>query len=173
MLFYHNSQLKERCCFYSDIPAGVAVAESTHPTPSFVNSTIKVLFNDSYGVTKAFDDLAYCSTATVSDVEVYNNTFSSIRCYNNYQNTDYCNLTYGTNLERDEREWTTFVPRNAVDTAYTSNPDIFSASNIDKTRTFRERIRDKYMITDFTYTNTSIRRFVVPYVAVKYRVSAR
>jgi hypothetical protein len=173
MLFYHNSQLKERCCFYSDIPAGAAVAESTHPTPSFVDSTIKVLFNDNYGIIKVFDDFAFSSTSTVDDVEINNNTFSSIRCYNNYQNTDYCTLTYLTNLERDEREWTTFVPRNAVDSVYTGNPDIFDAGNIDKTRTFKERIRDKYMITDFTYTNTSNRRFVVPYVAVKYRISPR
>jgi len=172
LLFYHNSQLKERCCFYSVIPS-VGAAEATATVPKFVNSTIKVVFNDEYGLTKVFDNISFVSTASVSDVEVYNNTFSSIRCYNNYQNTDFCTLTYGTNLERDEREWTTFVPRNAVDTAYTSNPDIFNAANIDKARTFRERMRDKYMVTDFTYTNTSNRRFVVPYVTVKYRISPR
>ena len=172
MLFFHNSKLKDRCCFYSAIPA-VGASEATSPTPKYVNSTVKVLYNDDYNITKVYDNIAFPSTVTVNDIELYNNTFSSIRCYNNYQNTDYCNLVYGTNLERDEREWQTFVPRNAVDQLYTSSPDVFLAANIDKTRTFKERMRDKYMITDYTYTNTSNRRFVVPYTVIKYRISYR
>jgi hypothetical protein len=168
LLFYHNSKLKEKCCFYSTTPA----SSGAEPSNSYyVTSSVKVLFNDEYNYTKVFDNLSYVSTATLQGIEIYNNTFSSIRCYNNYQNTDYCTLTYGTNLERDEREWTTFVPRNAVDHTYVSNPNIFS--DLDKTRSFKERIRDKYMVTDFVYTNVSNRRFVVPYVISKYRISAR
>lgn len=172
MLFFHNSKLKDRCCFYSAIPA-VGASEAISPTPMYVDSTVKVIYNDDYNLTKVYDNIAFPSLVTVSDIELYNNTFSSIRCYNNYQNTDYCTLTFGTNLERDEREWQTFVPRNAVDQLYTSNPDVFAAANIDKTRTFKERMRDKYMITDYTYTNTSNRRFVVPYTIIKYRISYR
>lgn len=173
LIFYHNSLLKERCCFYSEVPSMV-IPESTMPTPKFVDSTVKLVFNEDYGYTKVFDDFAFVSTSTINGIEVYNNTFNYIRCYNNYQNTDYCILTYGTNLERDEREWTTFIPRNAVNKAYTtSNLDIFDAANITKSRTFKERIRDKYMITDFKYTNTANRRFVVPYITVKYRISPR
>jgi len=171
-LFYHNSRLKDRCCFHSYIPYGGDL-ETLSGSPKYKNSTIKVVFNDDYGYTKAFDNLAYVSHAYSNNVEIYNNTFSSIRCYNNYQNTDYCTLTYGTNLERDEREWTTFIPRNAVDKDYATNPDVFDAGNIDKSRTFKERIRDKYMITDFVYTNTASNRFVVPYISVKYRISYR
>ena len=124
----------------------------------------------------------YVSTATENDVEIYDNTFSSIRCYNNYQNSDYYTLTYGNTytpeagvlpLQRDEREWTLFVPRNSVNQTYTSSPDIFDAGNLDKTRLFRERMRDKYMVTDFVYTNNDNRRFVVPYIGIKYRVSYR
>jgi hypothetical protein len=170
LLYYHNSLLKEKCCFYS---LTQAVTGAEPGTSSYVLSTIKVLFNDNYAYTKVFDTLTYVSTASLTDVEIYNNTFSSIRCYNNYQNTDYCNLTYGTNLERDEREWHTVVPRNAVNKTYITSPDIFAVANITKTRTFKERIRDKYMVTDFRYTNTSNRRFVVPYVICKYRISPR
>lgn len=177
-MFYHNSLLKEKCCFYSHIPA--VVGSETAGSSKYVNSTIKVLFNDDYNYTKVFDNLAFVSTATVSDVEIYDNTFSSIRCYNNYQNSDYCDLSYGSGpvigdlpLQRDEREWTTDVPRNAVDKYYPTSPNVFSAANINKLRKFKERIRDKYMITDFVYTNTSNRRFVVPYITIKYRISYR
>jgi hypothetical protein len=169
-LFFQNSRLKERCSFYSVVPAVAYVAADPS---TLVESSVKVLFNDDYSYTKVFDNLSFVAYSTKDDVELYSNTFQSIRCYNNYQNTDYCDLIYGTTLERDEREWTTFVPRNAVDQMYTSSPDIFNAGNIDKTRTFRERIRDKYMITDFVYTNTDNRRFVVPFVVAKYRLSYR
>lgn len=172
MLFYHNSLLKDRCCFYSYIPS-VGAAETLSASPKYVNSTLKLLFNDDYTFTKVFDNLEFVARTTVSDIEIYNNTFSSIRCYDDYQNTDYCTLTYGTNLEKDERGWTTYIPRNAVDVLYTSNPNIFDAANIDKSRFFKERIRDKYMITDFVYTNTTNRRFVVPYITIKYRISPR
>lgn len=178
-LFYHNSQLKDRACFYSYIPYGGA-DETTSSSPKYVNSTIKLVFNDDYEYSKVFDNISFVSTVTVNDVEVYNNTFSNIRCYNNYQNSDTYTLTYGNTtsagvlaLQRDEREWTTVVPRNSVNKNYSTNPDIFSSSNLDNTRKFRERMRDKYMITDFTYTNTSNRRFVCPLIAIKYRASYR
>jgi len=172
LLFYHNSLIKDRCVFHSYIP-GVAASETLSASPKYKDSTIKVVFNDDYGYTKAFDNLSIVSTVTSNNIEIYNRTFNSIRCYNNYQNTDYCDLVYGTNLERDEREWTTFVPRNAVNKNYDTNPDVFAAANLDKTRMFNERIREKYMITDFTFVNTSNQRLVVPYVTVKYRVSYR
>lgn len=164
-VYFHNSKLADRCTFYG----------------AKKDSSIKVIFNDEYVATKVYDNLFWLSEATTADittniprdVNVYNNTFSSIRCYNTYQNTDYCNLTYGTNLERDERDWTTFVPRNAVSSSYIGNPFIFDPANLDKTRQFRERIRDKYMVVDFKYTNANNVRFVVPYVAAKYRISPR
>jgi hypothetical protein len=164
-IYYHNSKIANRCYFYG----------------AYVNSTIKVVFNEDYGYTKVFDNLFFVSDVTTPDITtniprdvlVYNNTFSSVRFYNSFQNTDYCTLTYGTNLERDERDWTTFVPRNAVSPNYTSNPFIFDAANLNKTRTFRERMRDKFIVTDLTYTNTGNRRIVVPYIGIKYRISPR
>jgi len=164
-LYLHNSKLANRCYFYGD----------------YVDSSIKLVFNDDYGYTKVFDNLFFYSDVTTPDITtdiprdvlVYNDTFSSVRCYNSFQNTDYCALTYGTNLERDERDWTTFIPRNAVSSVYTSNPFIFDPANLDTTRTFRERMRDKYMVTDLVYTNTGNKRIVVPYIGIKYRVSPR
>jgi hypothetical protein len=181
ILHYQNSLLKHRCCIHSYIPSGGA-DEELAADPCYVDSTVKVVFNDDYNYTKVFDNVMYVSTATENDVEIYDNTFSSIRCYNNYQNSDYYTLTYGNTytpeagvlpLQRDEREWTLFVPRNSVNQTYTSSPDIFDAGNLDKTRLFRERMRDKYMVTDFVYTNNDTRRFVVPYIGIKYRVSYR
>jgi len=171
-IYFHNSKVANRCYFYG----------------SYVDSTIKVVFNESYGNTKVFDNLFFVSDVTTPDVTtniprdvlVYNNTFSALRCYNSFQNTDYCNLVYGNtapagsvSLQRDERDWTTIIPRNAVSPAYTSDPFIFDAANINKARKYRERMRDKFMVTDLKYTNTSNRKIVVPYVGVKFRVSPR
>lgn len=178
-LFYHNSRLKDRCCFRSVIPA-IGDLETLNPTPGYVDSSVKVLFNDEYNYTKVYDNLSFVSHAYSNGVELYNNTFSSVRCYNNYQNSDFCNLELGNtattgniSLQRDEREWTSIVPRNAINKLYTTSPDVFNPANLTKSRVFKERIRDKYMIADFVYDNTGNRRFVVPYVAAKYRISYR
>ena len=164
-MYYHNSKISNRCYFYG----------------KYVDSSIKIVFNEEFGYTKVFDSLFYSSDVSTTDVTtdiprsvlVYNDTFNTLRCYNSFQNTDYVTLTYGTNLERDERDWTTYIPRNAVSVDYISNPFIFDSANLDTTRKFRERMRDKFMVTDLIYTNANNKRIVIPYVGVKYRISPR
>lgn len=160
-LYTHNSSIEPRCEFYGDVFA----------------STIKLLYNDDYLITKAFDNIFYNSNAFDEDTDVdqYNITFDRLRCYDDYQNTDWVDLTYPVNIMRRERGWTIAVPRNKVLTTHTSSPDIFDSSNLDSgaTKTYQERIRDKYMVLDLSFDNSSGTRFVVPFMGLKYRLSYR
>ena len=170
-LHFHNSKLKPRCMFYS----------YTKPADAddllVYDSEVHLLFNDDYLQTKVFDNIFYTSNAfNSSNVEIYNNSFTSVRAYNDYQNTHYIALTYGAgieNLQRRERGWTLVVPRNAVNTNYTTSPNIFDPANIAASREWSERMRDKYLIVEMIYDNEEGYKFIVPFIGMKYRVSYR
>ena len=72
---------------------------------------------------------------------------------------------------RRERGWTIAIPRNMVDHNYDTSPDIFTG--LAETRDWPERIRDKYMVLDLLFDNSTADRFVVPFIGVKYRISYR
>jgi hypothetical protein len=139
------------------------------------NSKLKFIVNETYPETKTFDMFEYHSISKTSGgINNLTDTFNTIRCYNDYQNSDYVTITMNSNLIRKERGFTLAVPRNVVDTATYLNPDIFNASNLDDTtRTFRERMRDKYLIVDLTYTNANTYNFSIPYITTNYRISKR
>jgi hypothetical protein len=164
-LFLHDSNTAERCYFYA-LAVGVAVR--------YVDSTLKLLFNPDYELTKVFDNVYYLSNVYDGTTDIFANTFATVRFYDDFQNTDYVTLTPGTNIRRRERGWFFAVPRNVVDINVSSNPDIFAAGNLDPTQTFKERMRDKYLIADFTYDNDgTYDRFVVSQIGLKYRDSIR
>jgi hypothetical protein len=160
LFYYHNSDINQRCEFYGTI----------YP------STVKILYNADYLYTKIFDNIMYISNAfdEDTDVEQYGITFDKVRCYNDYQNSDWVTLTYPTNIMRRDRGWTITVPRNLVDHTYTTSPDIFTDLDTGgTTKVWKERIRDKYMILDLSFDNNNDTRFVVPFIGCKYRLSYR
>jgi hypothetical protein len=160
LIYFHNSDIQPRCEFYG----------TQYP------STITLLYNEDYPYTKVFDNIYYISNAfdEANGVEQYGITFDRMRCYNDYQNSDWVTLTYPTNIMRRDRGWTVVVPRNLVDHDYTTSPDIFTDLDTGgATKTWKERIRDKYMVLDLSFDNTSETRFVVPFIGVKYRLSYR
>ena len=146
-------------------------------------SKLKLLVNDNYNETKVFDGIHYeSSSKALSGITYYvdqiYDTFNTIRCYNDYQNSDFQTIyTSGLNqnITRHEREFKLNIPRNIVNISSLSNPDIFS--NLDATRLFKERMRDKYIIIDLIYNNTAINIynyiFNVPYITTNYRISKR
>ena len=116
--------------------------------------------NKSPTETKVFDNLRWDSQATINGVNQYLNTWSKLRCYDDYQNTDWQDLeTSGLtiNLKRKERSWKTFVPRNRVLNNSSQSPDIFNPSNLSSpnNKSFGDRMRDKYLIIDLEYDNTT------------------
>jgi len=63
------------------------------------------------------------------------------------------------------------VPRNRVDTAVRSNPNIFV--DLSAGKTYNERMRDKYMVIELNYNNTDNYKFTLPYINTLFRRSPR
>ena len=111
------------------------------------------------------------------DIPHLTDTIKRIRCYNEYQNTDWVNLAQTnpiTNLRKSEQGWNTVVPRNKVN--YDTNPintsSIFDPAVLTKT-SFGERIRDKYIIIDLEYDNALSNKFIIHNVKSIYKISDR
>lgn len=155
VLYIHNTG--DYCKFY----------ENTY------ESTMKIMINPVPDKTKIATNFEWLyETYNTDDTNLLNETWNELRVYNDYQNTDYITLTPGTNLKRKQRNWQTVVPRNAI-TQVGSNPNIFDSANINNTRLFRERLRDKYFTVDFVNNNTNNYRFVFPMLKTIYQISPR
>lgn len=138
-------------------------------------SILKGVVNKDSSIPKSFDFFNIKS-------EVYDNTtgfpiptdtISSVRCYNDYQNTDYENITTTgiyKKARKVEQEWNIGIGRDKV-----INPSngIFEAGNIDSTRKFSPRIRSNYMFFDMKYNNVYDRRIIIPYIKTAFNYSAR
>lgn len=145
-------------------------------------SKIKFVINDKYGIQKVFDSLLMEFESTENDVNVLEDFFTYVRCFNNYQNTDWHELVFNTtpavgkqiNYDRRERIYSFQFPRNIVDQTVGSNPDIFNAlflTNVN--REFRERLRDKALNIELTYDNPGNKKIKVQLLTTNYRISAR
>ena len=162
-------------------------------------STLKLLINDNPLYTKVFDNMTIESEAIddnvewnddlnvypgsptnpsyPDDVNIKDSTFQEVRCYNQYQNTDWTTLTIappGNNIRKVEQGFNLQLPRNKFDydTYNPSTYSIFDPSKLTKT-TFGERLRDKWLITDFKYNNLSGLRFIIHNIKTLLRISDR
>jgi hypothetical protein len=162
-------------------------------------STLKLLVNDNPLYTKVFDNMTIESEAIndkvewnddlnvypgsptnplyPDDVNIKDSTFQEVRCYNQYQNTDWTTLTItppGNNIRKVEQGFNLQLPRNKFDydTYSPSTYSIFDPSKLTKT-TFGERLRDKWLITDFKYNNLSGLRFIIHNIKTLLRISDR
>ena len=145
-----------------------------------VVSYIKLLINDQYATSKVFDSLEYQSNSTtlnsnsIFESDYTNNTydtFNTIKCYNDYQNTDTIDLINKLNYQRKERSFTISLPRNSVNKSIDNN--IFSITNLTDRLLHRERLLDKYLYIDLKYNNTDGNVLNLPYLITNYRVSIR
>lgn len=162
-------------------------------------SNLKLLINDNPLYTKVFDNITWNSESIkdntewnddynlypgsptnpsyVDDVNNQSDTFNKIRCYNDWQNTDWNTLTLAppnNNLTRKERNFNLQVPRNKFDYDSTapSIVSIFNPANLTRLY-FGERMRDKYMIVDLEYPNSIGNRFIIHNLKTIYRISDR
>jgi len=138
------------------------------------DSTIKLLVNSDIGLTKIFDVFNYINKSTdSSDKNIFYDTLDEARVYNTYQNSDWVSLTVGDNIDKRGKDWSMRIPRNAVTVDLADNPDIFDAGNLDSSKSFKERMRDKYLIVELKYDNVNGYRFNFPLFVTKYRLSYR
>ena len=179
-LYIHN--IGEYCNFYDQV----------------YDSTIKVNINSNPMSTKTFDNLSWVSESVKEnytykdnindypsllfvgdsdDIPYLKDTFTQVRCYNEYQNSDWVTLdqTPATRtLRRSEQGWNLQIPRNKVNYNSTAinTKSIFDPTILTKTL-FKDRLRDKYMIVDLLYPNTLNNRFTVYNIESTYRISDR
>lgn len=137
------------------------------------DSSINVVSNESPLTTKVFDNLVYDSQAIDANGVNYNDdTWNTIRIYNDYQNTDYQLLIPGANIKRKERSWQLAVPRNRVLYSTSNSPNIFTdLSPTDKP--IGERMRDKYVLIQLIYNNLKNRSFSFNNLKSIFRQSPR
>jgi len=162
-------------------------------------STLKLIINDNPLYTKVFDNMIIMSEAIndnlewSDDLNIYpgsatnpnypddvmnkDSTFNSIRCYNQYQNTDWNTLTItppNNNIRKVEQGFNIQLPRNKFDydTYSPSVYSIFDSSKLTKS-TFGERLRDKWLIVDLKYDNLSGLRFIIHNIKTLLRISDR
>ena len=136
-------------------------------------STVTPIINENPQYIKVFDNLEWVTDSLdySGTTNITNDTFSSVRAYNSFQNTDFQTLTVNNNLTRKERIWKTFIPRNRV--KYTTvNADIFNDLNVGN-KSYGERLRDNYMYLDLKYNNNNNYRFVFRLLKTIFRVSSR
>jgi hypothetical protein len=145
-------------------------------------SKINLVVNDNYAYIKVFDSILWeCDVDDISN-NMLENFFKYIRCFNNYQNTDWHELVFNTtpavgkqiNYDRRERIYSFQFPRNIVDQQITSNPNIFDTLFLQNVnRPFRERLRDKSLNVEMVYDNPDNKKFSSQVLTINYRISAR
>jgi hypothetical protein len=136
------------------------------------SSYITFVSNDNYQYTKIFDSFNYKTKVTNGSMELFAQTFNTFSVYNSKQNTGLTSLNTSNTIKR-EGSFSVAIPRNAVNSNIETNVDILNPVNLNTSRLFRERIRDKYSIITLTYDNTDGYKLSVPYVITNYRISYR
>lgn len=137
------------------------------------DTRLSFISNDSPGETKVFDNLV-CFTEVNDGTTNYNTkSFNKVKCKTGYQNSGYVNLTYNNNIKRKDRGFSIHIPRNIITSSFTDNINLEDASKQSSSRTFKERMRDKYMNTELVFSNILDYRLVLHYIETLYRKSYR
>lgn len=143
--FYkHNDSSVNRCSFYG---------------ASAVPSNITLIVNPSSMDTILFTNLEWLTEVYNGTSNVYNETFTSLRISNDYQDTGNITLTNNQNIKRRLRRWRNTVPRAMYDETGTLQ------SRLDA------RIRDTYMKLKLEFSNASSRKFVAHDIITYFTVT--
>lgn len=141
------------------------------------DSFVSFLVNSDFDSKKVFDNLEWASSVTTdtnSNINILNETWSSLRVFNDHQNTTTLPLT-ASNLKRIERTWQTQIPRNLV-TQNLSSVDITNSANLSALQLFTDRLRGDHIQVDLTLANGVsgvFREFSCPYIKTLFRASQR
>ena len=124
----------------------------------------------------------YTESEDASGINQFKDTFDTLTIYNDFQTTGDRDLYYKgasppatrpTEIVRRDRTFSMQIPRDIIDANVSTNPDINDEGNWDDTQLFKERIRDKYMVVNATYDNSTGNTFSVPFLTAVYRKSSR
>lgn len=128
---------------------------------------ISLMINKGYPITKVIDNISLIMNCqTIEGYNIHDEFFDTIRALTDYQNSSTLTFKIITAItdtktasqwfaKRSERTWNFSVPENAL--KYT--PDQMKTrvvsldANTDTTRTFKDRMRDKTIIIELSYSN--------------------
>lgn len=146
-------------------------------------STLHLVENSNYAIPKTMDSFAIVFESFSNGVNIFEDFFNRIRCYNNYQNTDWNEIIqnqpltpFGKFIECDRRErtWRMHFPRNFFDKDIALNEDIFDPNNLTNiSRLFKERLRSQSVDIQFEYDNDDNNLIKIPIMTITYRFSIR
>ena len=95
-------------------------------------SSVTLILNDKADFTKRFDNIEYYSQIFENNIELFEETVTSIRFYNDYQDTGTIPLTNRQNIRRRMRKWRLKIFRDQVDgKARMRNPYLFVTLSFD------------------------------------------
>ncbi len=153
-------------------------------------STVSMIINPQYKSTKRFNSYSMITEVTNANLEEQlQETFSTIRLYNNNQNTDVqvipidpvtgsINLSTGTIsprgskqiAKRVEEQWNLSYLFDRV--MYTTpNPDIFTDLSTPNDIQFAQRMRSKYVICDLSYDNANDYNIILRSFSTNFDIS--
>jgi len=143
-LYRHNDTQASRCSFYGNNPAA---------------SNITLIVNPGSGEMCVFNNLEWLTEVYNSTDNITNETFTSVRISNDYQDTGTIALVSGVNIRRRIRTWRHVIERALYDETGTT------ADRRDA------RIRDSYMKLKLKFNNSNPRRFIAHDIITSYMLS--
>lgn len=118
------------------------------------DSDITLVVMPNPNIISIFDNLEYYSEVTINKQDVVDDTFDSILCWNEYQNTGSITLTVGTIAKRRMRTWRHQLKRDTLGT----NLNAIS----------KPRLRNYYIFLKLSFENGSNKRVVLSDVVISY-----
>lgn len=97
-------------------------------------SYITLMINPESDLDCIFNNIEYKSEAYINNVDMFKNTLTHIRAWNEYQDTGRVNLNYGrsNNLRRKFRKWNAIIPRSQNTRDRIRNPWIFLTLELNR-----------------------------------------
>lgn len=131
---------------------------------------LNILINDNPDKEKIYDNLIVHSELYGSTNNSIDQTFNTLRCYNDYQNTSYVPLVRHKNLDRVKRDWKMTI---GTDRVIDNTADIFNHSNLysyPNRPKLSRRLKSNFVFAELTYNGTPADyKFIVQNINSIYR----
>lgn len=151
------------------------------------NASLTFVINPNPDIYKIFDNQEINNTANKNNNPFPLNqnyyfdkeTFSTIQCWNDYQNTDKVPLVLATDFDTantytnhivkfNKGAYNTELPLDLVINPY---DNIFISDNLDKNKFPKQRLVSKYLVTKYEYENSNL--ILLNYIKTNYRKAVR
>jgi len=128
------------------------MAKTTYPDRSF----IRILVNDTYAVTKVFDNVAFTG----------DNISLMVNSHKFYTTSQESSIIDSLLIDKREDTYKFAIPRNIR-----SGTFIGSKENEIPAGRFADRMRGKYLVADYSFQNNGGKMFTLPFIETTYRYS--